>query len=35
MGSDPVPFFASHFLFFYESRWLKPIENTTMELQKI
>ena len=23
MGSDPVPFFANLFLFFYESKWLK------------
>ena len=25
MGSDPAPFFANLFLFFYESRWLKSI----------
>ena len=28
MGSDPAPFFANLFSFFYESRWLKSIENT-------
>ena len=28
MGSDPAPFFANLFLFFYESRWLKSIKNT-------
>ena len=28
MGSDPAPFFANLFLFFYESRWLKFIKNT-------
>ena len=28
MGSDPGPFFANLFLFFYESRWLKSIKNT-------
>ena len=26
--SDPAPFFANLFLFFYESRWLKSIKNT-------
>ena len=28
MESDREPFFANHFLFFYESRWLKFIKNT-------
>ena len=28
MGSDPAPFFANLFLFFYESRWSKSIKNT-------
>ena len=28
MGSDPSPFLANLFLFFYESRWLKFITNT-------
>ena len=28
MGSDPVPFFANLFLFFYESGWVKSIKNT-------
>ena len=28
MGSDPAPFFANLFLFFYESRWLKSIKNS-------
>ena len=28
MGSDPAPYFANCFLFFYESRWLKSIKNT-------
>ena len=28
MGSDPVPFFANLFLFFYESRWSKSSKNT-------
>ena len=27
IGSDPVPFFANLFLFFYKSRWLKSIKN--------
>ena len=27
MGSDPAPFFANLFLFFYESRCLKSIKN--------
>ena len=29
MGSDPAPFFANLFLFFYESRQLKFIKNTS------
>ena len=28
LGSDPAPFFANLFLFFYESRWLKSIKNS-------
>ena len=28
MGSDPAPFFANLFLFFYESRCLKSIKNS-------
>ena len=28
MESDPEPFFANHYLFFCESRWLKFIKNT-------
>ena len=28
MGSDSAPFFANLFLLFYETRWLKSIENT-------
>ena len=28
MESDPALFFANPFLFFYESRWLKSIENS-------
>ena len=28
MGSDPAPFFANLFLFFYEFRWSKSIKNT-------
>ena len=27
MMSDPVPLFATLFLFFYESKWLKSIKN--------
>ena len=27
MASDPAPFFDNHFLFFFESRWLKSIKN--------
>ena len=27
MGSDPAPFFANLFLFYYESMWLKSIKN--------
>ena len=33
MGSNPAPFFANLFLFFYESTWLKSIKNT-MGLQE-
>ena len=29
MGSDPASFFANLLLFFYESRWLKSIKNTS------
>ena len=29
IGSDPAPFVANLLLFFYESRWLKDIKNTT------
>ena len=28
MGSDPAPFFADIFLFFYESSWLKSSKNS-------
>ena len=28
IGSDPTPFFANLFLFFYKSKWLKSIKNT-------
>ena len=28
LGSNPAPFFANLFLFFYESRWLKSIKNS-------
>ena len=34
MGSDPAPFFANLFLFFYESRWLKPIKNTNYNVAR-
>ena len=27
MGSDPVPFYANPFFFFYESKWLKSMKN--------
>ena len=28
MGSDPAPFFANLFLFYYESEWLRNIKKT-------
>ena len=28
MGSDPAPFFANLFLYYYENRWLKNIQKT-------
>ena len=28
MGSDPAPFFANLFLYYYESKWLKKIQKT-------
>ena len=34
MGSDPAPFFANLFLFFYESRWLKSIKNTNYQVAR-
>ena len=34
MGSGPAPFFANLFLFFYESRWLKPIKNTNYNVAR-
>ena len=34
MYSDPAPFFANLFLFFHESRWLKPIINTNYEVAR-
>ena len=34
MGSDPAPFFANLFLFFYESRWLKSIKNNNYGVAK-
>ena len=34
MGSDPVPFLANLFLFFYEPRWLKSIKNTNYEVAR-
>ena len=34
MGSDPAPFFANLFLFFYETRWLKSIKNTNYEVAR-
>ena len=27
MGSDPAPFFANLFLYFYESKWLKELKR--------
>ena len=34
MGSDPVPFFANHFLFFYKSRWSKYIKNSNYDVAR-
>ena len=34
MGSDPAPFFANLYLFFYESRWLKSIKNTNYRVAR-
>ena len=30
MGSDPAPYFANLFLYFYESRWVKKIQRTDL-----
>ena len=30
MGSDPAPYFANLFLYFYESKWLKKIQRTDL-----
>ena len=34
MGSDPAPFFANLFLYFYESSWLKSIKKTNNTLAR-
>ena len=34
MASDPAPFSANLFLFFYESRWLKSIKNTNYRVAR-
>ena len=34
MGSDPSPFFANHFLYHYESSWLKSIKKTNNTLAR-
>ena len=34
MMSDPVPFFATLFSFFYESKWLKSIKNTNYRVAR-
>ena len=30
MGSDPVPFFANLFLYFYESKWMKELKKNDL-----
>ena len=34
MGSDPAPFFANHFLFFYKCRWSKSIKNSNYDVAR-
>ena len=34
MGSDPAPFFANLFLYYYESSWLKSIKKTNNHLAR-
>ena len=30
MGSDPAPFFANLFLYFYESKWLRKLQRSDL-----
>ena len=34
MGSDPVSFFANIFLFLYESKWCKSVQNTNCSITR-
>ena len=35
MGSDPAPFFANVFLYFYESTWMDELKNDLMKARKL
>ena len=34
MGSDPAPFFANLFLYYYESKWLKNVQRSDLHRAK-